>query len=169
MSVSREERDAAHNAELPESHVVRTATGKWVDWGPGIQMQLLRASPETGHWSCLFKCAAGSSFGRHEHLGPGEFFVLKGKIVVRGGDEAGGAVTTTGDYVLEPNGVIHNENWFPEETIVFFSNNGPLKFLDENDNVTFICDWRAVRDVDLAANTAKDPVAPPKGLSDKRA
>jgi anti-sigma factor ChrR (cupin superfamily) len=157
MTMSRAERDAAHNAELPEGRTVRTATAPWVDWGPGIQMQLLRATPETGHWSCLFKCAAGSSFGRHEHLGGGEFLVLKGKVVVRGGEENGGMTSIAGDYVYEPNGVIHDANSFPEESLIYFSNDGPLKFLDDDDRVVFICDWRAVRDVDLAANTVKDP------------
>jgi anti-sigma factor ChrR (cupin superfamily) len=157
MTISRAERDAAHNAELPEGRTVRTSTAQWVDWGPGIQMQLLRATPETGHWSCLFKCAAGSCFGRHEHLGAGEFLVLKGKVVVRGGEENGGMTSIAGDYVYEPNGVIHDANSFPEESLIYFSNDGPLKFLDDDDHVVFICDWRAVRDVDLAANTRKDP------------
>ena len=162
MSMSRAQRDAEHNASLSEGITVRTSTAKWVDWGPGIQMQLLRASAETGHWTCLFKCAAGSSFGRHEHLGAGEFLVLKGKVVVRGGVENGGMTSITGDYVYEPNGVIHDENSFPEESLIYFTNFGPLKFLDDNDNVTFICDWRAVRDTDLAAQSVKDP---PKKLS----
>jgi quercetin dioxygenase-like cupin family protein len=160
---TRAERDALHNASLPKGETVRTSEGQWVDWGPGIQMQLLRASAETGHWTCLFKCEAGSSFGRHEHLGAGEFYVLKGKVVVRGGPEEGGMVSVEGDYVCEPNGVIHNENWFPEETIVYFSNHGPLKFLDDDDNVTMIVDWRAVREVDLASKTGKDPTHKPKG------
>jgi quercetin dioxygenase-like cupin family protein len=157
MTMSRAERDAAHNAGLPEGITVHTSTADWVDWGPGIQMQLLRATPENGHWSCLFKCAAGSAFGRHEHLGPGEFLVLKGRVEVRGGAENGGLTSREGDYVYEPNGVIHDENWFPEESLIYFSNDGPLKFLDDDDNVTFVCDWRAVRDVDLAARRDKDP------------
>ena len=145
MEQSRQ-RDAAHNAGLPASIEIQTSTGRWVDWGPGIQMQLLRAQPENGHWSCLYKIAPGACFGRHEHLGAGEYFVLSGQAVVRGGVEKGGITSVAGDYVCEPNGVIHDETYFPEETVVFFSNDGPLKFLDDDDNITFICDWRAVRD-----------------------
>src|SRR5580698_10077206 len=105
MSTSRVERDAAHNAGLPEGTTVHTAEeGNWVQWGPGIELQVLRVTPETGHWSCLFRCAAGSSFGRHEHLGAGEFLVLKGRVIVRGGAENGGLTSLAGDYVYEPNG-----------------------------------------------------------------
>lgn len=142
----RRRRDAAHNAGLPEAIEVRTSTGRWIDWGPGIQMQLLRAQPETGYWSCLYKIQPGACFGRHEHLGAGEYFVISGTAVVRGGVEKGGITSVAGDYVCEPNGVIHDETYFPEETVVFFSNDGPLKFLDDDDNILFICDWRAVRD-----------------------
>lgn len=146
----RARRDAAHNAGLPETVSVRTSTGEWIDWGPGIRMQVLRAQPETGHWSCLYKIAAGASFGRHEHLGAGEYFVISGKAVIRGGEEQGGVTSVAGDYSCEPNGVIHDETYFPEESLIYFSNDGPLKFLDDDDNITFICDWRAVRDAKSA-------------------
>lgn len=157
MTLSRAERDAAHNKGLPEFPVIRTASADWVEWGPGIQMQVLHVSPETGYWCCLFKLAAGAKFGRHEHLGPGESFMIKGKAHIRGGAENGGITIETGDYSYEPNGVIHDETVIAEDSISYFANHGPLKFLDDDDNVTFICDWRAIRDANLAAIKAKDP------------
>jgi len=141
------ERDRQHNEGLDlDEVVVRTEGGKWVDFGPGIQLQLLRASPTTGQWCVLFKCAAGSAIGRHEHLGGGEYLMLTGKSLVRGGVENGGVTVVAGDYGYEPNGMIHDLTLFPEESILYFSNHGPMKFMDDDNNVTAIVDWRAVRD-----------------------
>src|SRR5262252_8270769 len=63
---------------------------------------------ETGHWTVLLKCAKGSGIPRHEHLGAGEYYVISGKMEVRGGVENGGITAITGDYGYEPNGVIHD-------------------------------------------------------------
>lgn len=143
---AKEELDHIHNAGLAETYV-RTSSGKWIDFAPGIQMQLLRASSETGQFSVLFKCAAGSAFGRHEHLGGGEYLMLTGKSLVRGGAENGGVTAVAGDYGYEPNGMIHDVTLFPEESILYFSNHGPMKFMDDDNNVTMILDWRTIRDI----------------------
>jgi quercetin dioxygenase-like cupin family protein len=148
MSKSLAERDKIHNAGLSPGLSIRTSEGKWVDFGPGVQMQLLRTSAETGQWSGLFKCAAGSVVPRHEHLGSAEYLVLEGRVEVRGGLDEGGMVSIAGDYVYEPNGVIHCANWFVEDSLVFFTSQGAMKFLDEHDNVIFICDWRALRNME---------------------
>ena len=145
MALDKAERDRIHNEGFAEV-VVRTNDGKWVDFGPGIQMQLLRASPETAQWAVLFKCAAGSVIGRHEHLGGGEYLMLSGKSLVRGGAENGGVTVVAGDYGYEPNGMIHDLTLFPEESVLYFSNHGPMKFMDDDNNVTAIVDWRSVRD-----------------------
>ena len=58
--------------------------------GP-IRWKLLNVSPEMGAWTAIFDCPAGSSFARHVHIGPGEYFFIKGKMTVRGGDEEGGS------------------------------------------------------------------------------
>jgi anti-sigma factor ChrR (cupin superfamily) len=144
MGISKEARDRQHNAGFAESYV-STANGPWIDFVPGIQTQLLRVSPETGRWSVLFKCAAGSSFARHEHLGGGEYLMLSGTALVRGGSQNGGVTAVTGDFGYEPNGMIHDITDFPEESVLYFSNDGPLKFIDDDDNVVFILDWRAVQ------------------------
>ena len=41
MNSSKLERDRAHDEGFAEI-VTRTAGGKWVDFGPGVRMQLLR-------------------------------------------------------------------------------------------------------------------------------
>src|SRR4051795_7539998 len=53
----------------------------------GIRWKLLHVSPEAGTWTAIFECPAGSSFNAHIHTGPGEYFLYKGKMEVRGGDD----------------------------------------------------------------------------------
>ncbi|MYK84703.1 MAG: acetylacetone-cleaving protein, partial [Gammaproteobacteria bacterium] len=63
-----------------------------VDWAPfpealcngAIRWKLLHVSPESGAWTAIFDCPAGSSFAKHIHMGPGEYFLTKGRMHVRG-------------------------------------------------------------------------------------
>jgi quercetin dioxygenase-like cupin family protein len=71
------------------------------------------------------KCAKGSGIPRHEHLGAGEYYVVAGKMEVRGGAENGGITAIAGDYGYEPNGVIHDMTNFPEETLLYALYRGP--------------------------------------------
>jgi acetylacetone-cleaving enzyme len=56
----------------------------------GIRWKLLHVSPESGAWTAIFDCPAGSSFAPHIHNGPGEYFLTRGKADLRGGKDAGG-------------------------------------------------------------------------------
>ena len=60
----------------------------------------LRSSQETGAWTVLFRCAPGSSFPPHRHLGGGEYFVLKDTMLVRGGKDEGGITARAGGLWL---------------------------------------------------------------------
>ena len=51
---------------------------------------------------------------------------------------AGSAVA--GDYGYEPLDAVHVETNFPEYSELYFTNHGPVVFLDEDDNVTSILD-----------------------------
>src|SRR5262249_5575742 len=86
-----------------------------------------------------------SSVPRHEHLGAGEYLMLSGKAEVRGGVEKGGLTAYAGDYGYEPSGVIHDSTYFPEDTIYFFTNYGPIKILGDDNNILAVVDWRTVR------------------------
>ena len=56
----------------------------------GITWKLLNVSPEMGAWTAMFDCPTGSSFARHIHMGPGEYFLMSGVMEVQGGEHAGG-------------------------------------------------------------------------------
>ena len=87
---------------------VSTKSMPWAEFSPGIGMKVLRLSPETGTWTLLLRAEAGASFARHRHLAAGEYFMLSGKMELRGGAQAGGVTALPGDYGWEPVSVIHD-------------------------------------------------------------
>jgi hypothetical protein len=119
----------------------------WVPFSAGIDFRLLHASSETGKWTVLFRCAQGSAFARHRHLGAGEYLMLEGRMEVRGGSAAGGITAVAGDYGYEPNGVIHDSTNFVEPTRFFFINHGPVVFIDELNNPTGLVDAALLQEV----------------------
>jgi len=139
-------RDAENNALFKDIYM-NVAAMPWLPHPamPGTHFKVLRTSAETGAWTVLFKNARGSSVPRHEHLGAGEYLILSGKAEIRGGVEKGGITAYAGDYGYEPSGVIHDSTYFPEDTIYFFTNHGPVKFIDDDNNILAVVDWRAVR------------------------
>jgi anti-sigma factor ChrR (cupin superfamily) len=135
-------------ADEPRSDVYIAADQlPWVAFSPGIAFKLLRASAETGEWTAVFRCEAGSSFAAHRHLGAGEYLMLEGRMEVRGGAAAGGVTAAAGDYGYEPNGIVHDSTCFPVETRFYFTHRGPVAFLDAAGRVTDILDWRLLREI----------------------
>lgn len=123
----------------------------WLEFGAGIDFKILRTSQETGAWTVLFRCARGASFNPHRHLGGGEYLVLKGRMEVRGGAEKGGITATTGDYGYEPNGVLHDETFFPEPTELYFTNFGAIQFLTPELEPDFVLDFALLEELGRTA------------------
>jgi quercetin dioxygenase-like cupin family protein len=143
-------RDALRNANFQDTYI-HTEAMPWTVFSPGIDIKVLRTSAESGSWSVLFRCAKGSAFDRHEHLGAGEYLMLSGKMEVRGGAQNGGITAYPGDYGYEPNGVIHDQTCFVEDSVFYFVNYGPIKFIDDEDKTLFVLDWQAVRAIEQQA------------------
>lgn len=106
----------------------------WKPYTDGIEVKVLRTCDVSGAWTALFLCHPGSSFPRHRHYGAGEYYVVSGRMEYRAG------AATTGDYGYEPLDAVHDETRFPEETVLYFTNFGPVLFLDDADNVIAILD-----------------------------
>jgi hypothetical protein len=140
-------RDAARNAKFKDTYI-HTSAQPWIPFSEGIELKVLRTSSETGAWTVLFKCAKGSAFARHEHLGAGEYLMLTGKMEVRGGVEKGGITAYPGDYGYEPNGVIHDSTCFVEDSTFYFTNYGPIKFIDDEDKAVMVVDWQTIRAIE---------------------
>jgi anti-sigma factor ChrR (cupin superfamily) len=86
MTSDKAQRDALNNQRFKDIYI-HASQEPWIKFFPGIGFKLLRATQETGHWTVLLNCAKGSSIPRHEHLGAGEYYVVSGKMEVRGGVE----------------------------------------------------------------------------------
>jgi hypothetical protein len=140
------DRYAAQNARRQDI-ATHTADLDWKPFCPGITFKLLRVSAETGAWTVLFHCEAGSGFDRHLHIGAAEYYMVSGRMDIRGGDAGGGFTAVAGDYGYEANSMLHDWTNFPEETVFFFTDQGPLGFLDDNENVTSILDWETVQNL----------------------
>jgi quercetin dioxygenase-like cupin family protein len=136
MIGDKTQRDAINNERFKDIYI-HASQEPWLQFYPGIGFKLLRATQETGHWTVLLNCAKGSSIPRHEHLGAGEYYVISGKMEVRGGVENDGITAITGDYGYEPNGVIHDmTNCSPEATTSSPENGafGPYDETAQKDN-----------------------------------
>ena len=99
-----------------------------------IRWKLLHVSPESGSWTAIFDCPAGSSFNRHIHMGPGEYFLTKGRMNVRGETDQGGATAIAPSYGYEACNARHDETEFPEPSEFYMTFLGPLNFIDEAGN-----------------------------------
>ncbi|MEM1417945.1 MAG: 2,4'-dihydroxyacetophenone dioxygenase family protein [Myxococcota bacterium] len=136
------------NAENPPDILCRTAELDWIEFGDGIAYKVLRTSAETGTWTVLFRCAAGSGFPPHFHHGAGEYLMLRGAMEYR----AGRAVA--GDYGYEPLGVFHESTTFVEDTELLFTNHGPVAFVNPDGSIALMLDWRFFADKQAEAASA---------------
>ena len=146
---------SASSATVTELSPVR---GRYVqleelEWAPfpealcegKIRWKLLNVSPEMGAWTAIFDCPAESSFARHIHMGPGEYFFTKGKMEVRGGTDIGGATATGRGYGYEPCNARHDQTYFLEDSEFYMTFLGPLNFVDEDGTTIALVSWQSVQ------------------------
>lgn len=124
---------------------------EWADFPEGlskggIRWKLLNVSPEMGAWTAYYECPKGSSFAPHVHIGPGEYFLTKGKMEVRGGEGEGGSTATAPGYGYESCMALHTETYFPEDSEFYMTFLGPLNFVDEDGNTIALITWKDVQD-----------------------
>jgi hypothetical protein len=145
-------RDRLQNDTIQDTYV-HPDDHPWIPFpgAEGIGIKVLRVSSETGTWTALFQCAAGSGFARHKHLGAGEYLMVSGKMEVRGGVQNGGITAVAGDYGYEPTGMIHDWTNFVEDTVFYFTNYGALQFMDDEDNTVAVLDWQGILNIAASA------------------
>ena len=130
-----------------EGRYIQMDTTDYVDFpaplceGP-IRWKLLNVSPEMGSWTAYFDCPKGTSFNRHIHIGPGEYFLTKGKMEVRGGTDEGGSTAIAPGYGYEPCNARHDKTYFPEDSEFYMTFLGPLNFIDEEGNTLALVTWQ---------------------------
>ena len=109
-----------------------------------IRWKLLHVSPEMGARTAYFDCPKGSSFAPHIHVGPGEYFLTKGRMDVRGGTDAGGATAVAPGYGYESCNARHDKTYFPEDSEFYMTFLGPLQFIKEDGTPIAVVGWEQV-------------------------
>ena len=125
------------NSELMDT-LVEASKIDWMQTDEKAFMKVLYTGSESGSWAVLFKWLKGYVASPHKHLSGSHTFILKGKLQVRDG------VLNTGDYVYEPNGMLHGETTALEDTEYLFICNGPVLFFDD-DKFTSYLSWEELR------------------------
>lgn len=125
---------------------VQVDSGAWAPFPDtlskgGITWKLLHASPEAGTWTAVFTCPAGSSFNAHIHTGPGEYFLTKGRMDVRGGVKEGGSSAIAPGYGYESSGSRHDMTHFLVDSEFYMTFSGPLAFIHPDGSVMVNIGW----------------------------
>lgn len=121
------------NSELMDT-LVEASKMDWVQTGDKSYVKVLYTGSESGTWAVLFRWLEGFVAAPHKHLSGSHTFILSGKLQVRDG------VLNAGDYVYEPNGMLHGATTALEDTEYLFICNGPIIFFDD-DNFTGYTSW----------------------------
>jgi quercetin dioxygenase-like cupin family protein len=124
------------NGNLQDTLVEASKT-PWIEHGPMSATKVLYTGSETGSWAVLYRWKKGFVAPPHKHLSASHTFILKGKLKVRTG------ILNTGDYVYEPNGVLHGATEALEDTEYLFICNGPILFFND-DNFTGYISWEEI-------------------------
>lgn len=122
------------NSELMDTLVEASK----VDWIPQpfdperAFVKVLWTGSESGSWAVLFRWLKGFTAPQHKHLSASHTFILSGKLQVRDG------TLNAGDYVYEPNGMLHGATTALEDTEYLFICNGPVLFYDDDGFTTYL-------------------------------
>ena len=126
------------NSELMDT-IARSAEMDWIETAPGMAyMKILWIAPESGRWSVLLHWKKGYVASAHKHLSGAHAFILKGRLQVRDG------TLEVGDYVYEPNGMVHGETTALEDTEYLFICDGPVLYYDD-DHFTGYLGWEQLQ------------------------
>lgn len=134
------------NTELMDT-LVEASKMDWIATGDKSFMKILYTGAESGSWAVLLKWLKGYVAGPHKHLSGSHTFILSGKLQVRDG------VLNAGDYVYEPNGMLHGATTALEDTEYLFICNGPVLSFD-GDSFTGYLGWEELERM-KAAQAAK--------------
>ena len=130
------------NSELMDT-LVQASQMEWMQSDEKAFMKILFTGSESGTWAVLFKWLKGYVAGPHKHLSGSHTFILSGKLQVRDG------VLNAGDYVYEPNGMLHGATTALEDTEYLFICNGPVLFFDDEKFTSYLS-WEQLQRMQAA-------------------
>jgi anti-sigma factor ChrR (cupin superfamily) len=136
------------NSEMMDT-LVRSGDLPWLVFEPGQAfLKLLWVGSETGRWAVLFRWKQGYVAPPHKHVSASHTFIFSGKLQIRD------CVMQAGDYVYEPNGMLHDATTALEDTDYLFICDGPIVFYND-DGLTSYLGWEElVRLRDAQTGTA---------------
>jgi 2,4'-dihydroxyacetophenone dioxygenase len=111
----------------------------FVEFEPGVEMQVLQVDIEAGLWVIRMRLAPGATLPTHKHAGEVFAFTLGGAWKYLEYPE----VNTAGSYLYEPAGSVHTLHALPSntgKTDVWFAIRGPNLNLDGEGKVTLVLD-----------------------------
>jgi len=123
----------------------------------GVTWKLLNVSPEMGAWTAMFDCPTGSSFARHIHMGPGEYFLTSGVMEVQGGEHAGGVTAVAPAYGYEPCNARHDRTYFVEGGQFYMTFLGPIQFIQEDGTPIAVISWEQAQGLWATQNGQEIP------------
>ena len=122
------------NSELMDT-LVTTSDAEWIPQPFDPERAFIRilwAGSESGSWAVHFRWLKGFTAPQHKHLSASHTYILSGKLQVRDG------VLNAGDYVYEPNGMLHGATTALEDTEYLFICNGTILFYDDNGFTSYL-------------------------------
>ncbi len=134
-SVERVHNPGTRGAMLADVNLI-----EWQALGEGVKFKLLRYCEVTGDWVLYVQLQPNVKFGRHQHITPAEFFIIKGELVFEGGSARAGV------YGYEEIGEIHEEASGVTETEFLYFGHGPVSFIDADDRLLFLADLKFYKD-----------------------
>ena len=138
------------NADLADT-LVRTGEQDWIPMALDPErafLKVLYTGSESGRWGVIFRWLKGFVAPQHKHLSASHTFILTGRLQVRDG------ILDAGDYVYEPNGVLHGATTALEDTDYIFICDGPILFHSE-DSFDFYLGWEEIARMKAAFEAQK--------------
>jgi hypothetical protein len=122
------------NPELMDT-LFKTNEHEWIPMPDDPErsfLKILWTGSESGRWALLFRRLKGYVAPQHKHLTPSHTFILSGKLGVRDG------TLDAGDYIYEPNGMLHGATNALEDTEYLFICDGPVLFYDDEGFTSYL-------------------------------
>ena len=125
--------------ESLEDTVVSASDDDWLETEPGkAWVRLLWSQPETGKYAGIYRWKKGYAAPSHKHFGAVYVYIISGKLQVRDN------VMEAGDFLFEPNCMVHYATEALEDVDYLMLSDGPVLFFDE-EGFTGYFGWEEIR------------------------
>ncbi len=131
----------------------------WVPWevGEGLAYKLYKVDAAHGVMTAALLAPAGSQLGRHRHTGFVQLYTAQGAWKYNEHNW----IARKGDMVYETADSIHSFTIMPgEDVITFIVFNGTLEFLDDDNNILHVENWRSMLERQIRHYKTIDHIAP---------